>query len=165
MKHPYLTSSSSNGGDADGGTKSGNLAIFVSQETKPEFNTDAVVAVGPIVVDKNAPITTMESVSLSTNRSIKCYIGTKSSEAACIRIRLNNVTTISELKEIIQVDFDEQILFAKDLTLKYRDQDGDLVIITQRTTLEDILEFAVCLELHSSKVPPKQSLLGGFLDE
>ena len=97
--------------------------------------------------------------------TLKAYIGPKSPDAPCIRVRLNGVQSLEELRNIIEEDFREEHLFPEEWTLKYRDVDNDIVMITHRTTLEDVLEFAVHLELLplTKKIPT--NLLGDLLNQ
>ncbi len=102
----------------------------------------------------------------SSRRMIKCYVGPKSSDAPCIRIHLDGtIASLADLKRVVDSEFggEQQQIMAEPLGLRYRDQEGDLVMITGRTTLQDVLEFAVNLELHpsaSKKITSGSSLLG-----
>jgi hypothetical protein len=99
-------------------------------------------------------------------RCMKCYFGGKTAEALCVRIWMDTVRTLDDLRKMIETDFrEQQSLFADNLSLRYRDSENDLVVITSRTTIEEVLEFAVHLELHPKASGSKQSssLLGDLL--
>lgn len=100
-------------------------------------------------------------------RCLKCYFGSKTAEALCVRVWMDSVRTLDELKKMIETDFrEQQSLFADNLSLRYRDAENDLVAVTSRTTIEEVLEFAVHLELHPKAKGTQQSnssLLGDLL--
>ncbi len=95
-------------------------------------------------------------------------MGAKASDAPCIRVRLDeSIASLADLKRVVDSEFggeqQQLMMMAEPLGLRYRDHDGDLVMITSRTTLQDVLEFAVNLELHpaaNKKIATGTSLLG-----
>ena len=100
-----------------------------------------------------------------SKQTIKAYIGVKSPESPCIRVRLDDVTSLEQLRDIVEEEFREEHLFPDEWTLKYRDEDGDLVMITNRTSFEDVINFAVHLELHALTKKIPTNLLGDLLNQ
>lgn len=179
LKHPYLQEE---GGSASS-LKQAELLKSPESPKLSELPSDAKMMSGslPSRVQQEAPgaptssggakgiVKTQQIATevVAVQKTMKCYIGNRSTDAPCVRLRFDGLTSVADLRSMIEADFSEQLLFPKDLSLKYRDADGDLVIITNRTTLKDIVEFAVCLELHPNKltvgVKASDSLLGDLL--
>lgn len=121
--------------------------IVRSNVVSPTSSTASVIEVPS---SSTAPV-------LNPSKRIKCYVGRKSAEAGCIVIALDeSVQSVGELRNVIDVDFGEELENVKDLSLRYRDIEGDAVIVTQRTTLQEIRENAVCLELHEVQSGKKE---------
>ena len=163
---------------------SDSTAAYIALSRKPSVATSSAAAA--VAAAAAASSSSSSSASLSTSAGIstalaisqsvaatkrsrvfKCYIGVKSHEAPCVRVRLDeSIASLEELKRVVDEEFqDQQKLFADKLVLRYRDADGDLVMITSRTSLNDIIEYAVNLELHPHLKNPAVSnnLLGDFL--
>jgi serine/threonine protein kinase len=178
FKHPYLMEELMKSPDMVRESVEGSAAsnapgssIVLSGTMVPAFsrgsslgvaNTMALVESHKINSNNNSNSNNNKAVA---RRSIKCYFGPKSSEALCVRVWLDGVSSLDELRSLIESDFrEQQSLFADHLSLRYRDADNDLVVITSRTTLEEVLEYAVNLELHAkSSTQQSSSLLGDLL--
>jgi hypothetical protein len=149
------------GGNGAGVAGSGDLVSAVILAPVP------VAAVNLPVVSKTAsPVQEPPAAVVVRPRTLKCYIGIKDPASPCIRVHTDNITDFTMLKNVVEEDFKEEHLFPDDeWALKYRDSEDDLVMITTRTTLEDIYEFAVHLELHPvvRKIPT--NLLGDLLNQ
>ena len=100
-----------------------------------------------------------------SKQTIKAYIGVKAPDSPCIRVRLDDVTSLEQLRNIVEEEFREEHLFPDEWTLKYRDEDGDLVMITNRTSFEDVINFSVHLELHALTKKIPTNLLGDLLNQ
>lgn len=122
--------------------------------------------------------------TLKSQPSIKCYFE-RDGEIDCIRIFLNELKTMEDLRNQIMEDFDVELeiesrgstdllgnqsegeiktvsslpyfdkknkgstlgtgIFTSRLVLKYKDHEQEMILITKRTTLEEIREFATSL--------------------
>jgi hypothetical protein len=170
FKHPYLMEEVMKSPDMareEVEVAAGSISVvanhFVgdgsSPALMPAFTRESYVGVA------NAMVVVESHKKGVPRRSIKCYFGPKSNDTLCVRVWLDLVASLDELRRVIDSDFKEQqSFFADSLSLRYRDTDNDLVIITSRTTLEEMLEYAVNLELHTkSSTQQSTSLLGDLL--
>jgi len=71
---------------------------------------------------------------LSGDSSIKCF-----SENLCVRYYYRDITSIQELRKMLAEDLEKE---EKSLKLYYTDHDQDTVMITKRTTIMELVEFA-----------------------
>jgi len=92
-------------------------------------NSDAVAKVegGKLVLDLSASV---------VGDNIKCYTEDKSS---CIRIFYEDIVSIDSLRSIISQDLDIPL---ESLRIKYVDTDTDIVNVTQRTTVMELVRYA-----------------------
>lgn len=82
------------------------------------------------------PLDLSESV---VGDNIKCYTEDKSS---CIRIFYEDIVSIDSLRSIISQDLDIPL---DSLRIKYVDTDKDVVNVTQRTTVMELVRYAQCI--------------------
>jgi hypothetical protein len=79
------------------------------------------------------------------SKTIKCY----TSDHVCIRLYFRDFSTMEQLKALICQDL--EIPSPSQLVLRYMDHESDHILITKRTTVEELYEFATTLHI---AVPP-----------
>ena len=77
----------------------------------------------------------------SSSATIKCF---SEADKRCIRIYFKDFMTIEQLKEIICMDLDYDIDHA---VLRYTDHESDKLLITKRTTKNELLEYAKTIHI------------------
>ena len=75
------------------------------------------------------------------NPSIKCY----SSDGRCIRLYYRDIFSIDVLRQLINSDF--EVKHDVQVSLQYLDSDGDKILITKRTTVMELMEFAISIQV------------------
>ena len=73
------------------------------------------------------------------SKNIKCYTST----AECLRIYFDTFSSVEQLKKIIASDL---TVSENNIQLEYLDFDGDYVLVTKRTAVGELLEFAKSLK-------------------
>lgn len=82
-----------------------------------------------------------QPLMITGNLSIKCY----SSDDRCIRIYYRDITSVETLRKLIIYDL--ELKPDTRFTLQYIDNDGDKVMITKRTSVMELTEFAKSIQV------------------
>merc|ERR1712137_1074295 len=81
--------------------------------------------------------------SIPVNSTIKCF----SSDNQCIRIYFRDISCIHQLKSICSEDFEYPL---DSIQLHYIDDEDDKILITKRTTIKELIEFAKFIRVSTS---------------